>query len=317
MSSSSEGYHYGCFPPPGSIIYQINVYNRGFPAEFLITKWWSDYPSLQTTLYVFGAIQLLLALAIIIMGIGRNINMKELGWEGVANRKILTVLTGFWQLALSGLILFLPTQWLSNITMGMILFHAWAEFFALVLRFLILKQQVSKSNLQQYFMWSVITYVVTGVPFMLGSNPYIQGIISTVLVLPADFLNIVVAPMLSILWVKSHPTAPASEKASEILMGFLSVFHVIWFYGQGIIGCAASLEAGAQFFVALQVISTSLLLGMTIAYGITIRTSGEWSSPMKQVKTLFHCCFSFQADDEEKTFISFEAKSTPNNGSDT
>jgi len=294
-------YNYTCFPSPNTVLDQINVYDRGFPAQFLITAFWSDYPALQTTLYVFASIQLVLALLGIFIGLGRHVDKEEHGLSDYLNRKVLTVLTSFWQLALSGLVLFLPTQWLSNVTMGMILYHAWAEYFALVLRFMIITQRpnITQRSLNMFYKWSMIIVAVTGIPFMLGSNPYIQGLISTVLVFPADFLNLFVAPILTAYWLKQNPHSGPAEKTAEILRGTLSPIHVIWFYGQGLLACLVSVEVGAQFFIAFQVISTVIFAGVITAYGCTIKNVKEWDEPVKQFRLLFDCYYQPHPGDEE------------------
>jgi len=302
---------YTCFPPPNYLFIDINVYNRGFPSEFLITQWWQEYPGLLATLYVFGAIQLIFAIAGIFMSIGRKPDRKQDAakqLELFAFHKLLPLFNSTWQLALSGLIILLPTQWLSNTTMGMILFHAWSEFFALILRFMLVRRKITPTRVVQYYYWIITLGVITAVPFMLGSNPYIQGIISAFPVLPADFLNLVVAPYLSIKWVMQHKdTFMPSEKVSEILTGLMSVVHVVWFYGQGIIACLVDLRAGAQFFVAWQVINTIMFGAVVISYGLTISAYNEWKQPKSQFRKLLYCCFCFDAtnpndaiDDEEK-----------------
>jgi len=241
-------------------------------------------------LYWSGSIQLVLAVAGVILAVGRGVDVDLYGVETYAFHKIIPLLTSTWQLALSGLILLVPTQWLSNVTMGMILYHAWSEFFALVLRFLIVQGKLNAVTLDQYVKWVILFGVVTGVPFMLTSNPYIQGLITAIPVLPADFLNLIVAPYLNIKWVLEHPKSSAAEKASEILSGILYIIHVVWFYGQGLIACLVSIEAGAQFFIALQFTSTAVFLGIIISYGLTVRHYGEWSSPIAHFVSFCCCC---------------------------
>jgi len=283
---------YTCFPAFNQEIININDFNRGFPAEFLITQWWALYPGLETALYWSGSIQLVLAVAGVILAVGRGVDVDLYGVETYAFHKIIPLLTSTWQLALSGLILLLPSQWLSNVTMGMILYHAWSEFFALVLRFLIVHNKVKTTQaVDQYVKYMILFGVVTGVPFMLTSNPYIQGIITAIPVLPADFLNLFLAPYLNIKWVLTHPSSKPAEKVSEILSGILYVLHVIWFYGQGLIACLVSIEAGAQFFVAFQFISTAVFFAIIVSYCLTVREFGEWNSPKDHFISFF-CCLS-------------------------
>lgn len=278
-----------CFPSPFSVYEQINVYNLGFPAQFLITKWWADYPTLQTILYVFAGIQMYLALLGVFMAIGRTVDPKE-GLPTFVNRKIIVFFHSTWQLALSGLIIFLPTQWLSNITMGMILYHSWSEFFALVLRFMIVNKTLNKESYELFWKWVIIAVFFSAVPFMLGFNPYLQGFISVVFVVPADFLNLFVAPYLSVLWVKDHPHLSTAEKTSEVLIGVMNVLHVFFFYGQGIIACIVTVERGAQYFIVFQVISTFVFMGVITSYAYTIRTHREWEGPLSRIAALFACC---------------------------
>jgi len=277
-----------CFPTPFSIYVQLNVYNMALPAKFLITDWWSSFPTLEIILYVFGGTQIALSLLGIYMAVGRTVDPKR-GLPTYVYRKVIVFFNSAWLLFLGGLVVFLPTQWLSNITMGMILLHSWSEFFGLVLRFMIVNNSLNQHSYNLFWKWAVIAVSVSAIPYILTFNPYIEGFITIVFVLPADFLNLFVAPILSIKWIKQHPHTSAAEKSSEILIGLLNVVHVLFFYGQGIISCLVSVEAGALYFTVLQIISTLVFLGAIISYALTIRKESEWEGPLKKIYYLFDC----------------------------
>jgi len=199
------------------------------------------------------------------------------------------MLNNLWQFFLSLLIIMLPTQWLSNVTMAMILFHSWAEFFGVVLRFQLVRQDVTPEFIIRFEKWAMIIIVITGGLFITSGNPYVQGIITAVLVLPADFLNMFVAPILSGLVIKKYPEMSPAAKTAEIFMGVLYIIHVIWFYGQGILACAVSVEVGAKFFIGLMVTNVALFIGLNVAYAVDINSTKEWVEPIKELLMLFGC----------------------------
>jgi len=283
--------NYTCMPYTNSLFVQINSAERGFPAQFLITQWWPLFPELQTALYTLGGIQMFLAIVGILMSASAHVPIKgDSGWEKYAFHKILPFLTCLWQLFLSFLLILLPTQWLSNVTMGMILFHSWAEFFGLIMRFLIVKEKLSPHNLTQYFKWVILGIIITGVPFLLVSNPFVQGIITAFPVLPADFLNLLIAPILAVKSTRTVFITPA-EKAAEYLSAFLYVVHVIWFYGQGIISCAVDVNTGAKYFISLQVISTATFFGFMIAHAVALyHDKNQFRNPIHHFWAFILCC---------------------------
>jgi hypothetical protein len=207
---------------------------------------------------------------------------REHAWLFYSSHKVLPLLTSIWQFFLSLFIVLIPTQWLSNVTTAMILFHSWAEFYGMVLRFLVLRkdEELNAAVFDKYIKWMLSGVGITGTFFACISNPYAQGIITAIPVLPADFLNLVVSPLLVSYWMKLAKSYRACDAASEVLSAMLYIIHVIWFYGQGLIACRVSIEAGAQFFIALQIVSTAVYLGVIIANIVTAAQYKEWRNPM-------------------------------------
>ena len=287
------------FSPEGTQIQQINVFNRGFVAGVLLTQYWANVPNQLAAWYALNAAQCALALAGLIVVWASRGRTPAVGPHAAYHRLrrvVVPALFCAWQLWVGALGVAVPTQWLSNMTMAIIFFHAWAEFPLFAFRWLLLRgAALQRASVDAVWRTLATYYAATLVVFTFGSDPYAQGLLSAPFVLVADLGNLAVAPVLAAFArgdrscycaccgcccadaltvdgsggdAAPHPLT-AAEHAVEIIAAAMSVLHVVMFYGHVPI-VAVSVAIAADYLVAFAGLNVLLLVLYVAALALSL-----------------------------------------------
>jgi len=171
----------------------------------------------------------------------------------------IPMLTFFWQFWLGFLLVTLPGTWFSGTTLGFILLHTIAETGAFMFRWALMR---GSTCISQSLLCVVIYFTLATMLDHTTSNPYIRGLLATPSTFLADFGNLVWVPYV---WLYRQAKTSA-ERQLEVCAFLLSLVHVLLFWGQGLVSCLGSVEAGGYYMIALGMTTVVIIVFYLYAF---------------------------------------------------